>query len=119
MGRAAWLLVGGLLAFGVVIACGEVEDVPAPDADAGADAGPAGSTSCRQNEAQCGTVCANLRTDAKNCGTCGTACAANEVCDLGRCAAGCSTGLTQCGQSCIETSSDPANCGACAKACAR
>src|SRR5688500_11557129 len=114
MNRAAWLVVFSSLVLGLVFACGgEAEDISPPPADAASET--SAPTSCRQNEAQCGGVCANLRTDPKNCGACGTACAAGQVCDLGRCAAGCSAGLTQCGQSCIETSSDPANCGACAK----
>src|SRR5215207_4452498 len=94
--------------------CGS-DDAPInTSTDAGREGG---SSACRQTDVQCGGACTNARTDPKNCGACGTVCAGAEVCDLGRCAAGCSTGLTQCGQSCIEVSSDPDNCGGCGKAC--
>ena len=43
----------------------------------------------------------------KNCGACGTACAAGEVCALGACAASCPTGLTNCGGAASNLTSDP------------
>jgi hypothetical protein len=61
-------------------------------------------------------------TDPKNCGTCGTACAAGEVCDGGKCGLSCSTPLTKCGTgataACTSTANDAKNCGACGTACA-
>lgn len=104
-----WLTMGSGL---VVAACGKDDGGEPVAVDASID-----STSCRQSDVQCGSTCTNVRTDPKNCGGCGTTCGATEVCDLGRCAAGCSTGLKQCGQSCIDTTSDPTHCGSCEKAC--
>jgi hypothetical protein len=40
---------------------------------------------CPNGATSCGGVCANLQSDEANCGSCGTSCAANEVCQTGRC----------------------------------
>jgi len=69
----------------------------------------------------CGALCTDLKTDPKNCGTCG-----KEVCHNEACAGGapvCAGGLRPCGGAtgclgCKNLNSDPANCGACGKACA-
>src|SRR5687767_7985602 len=101
---AGLVCLAGWTSLGTTSGCGETEEI-APTEDSGTETStPTGPTSCRQNEAQCGAACANLRTDPANCGACGTACTAGQVCDLGRCAAGCSAGLLQCGQSCVDTS---------------
>jgi|GEM_PF-2506918 len=59
---------------------------------------------------------ADLLTDRDNCGSCGTACAADEICDAGSCV-GCPAGEVVCGNSCIDTDTNPAHCGACDAAC--
>ena len=73
----------------------------------------------------CGSLCVDLRTDAKNCGLCGLACSAGAVCVNGGCAVlgacersgpcllgdgalgGC------CGSICVDLQNDPDNCGVC------
>ncbi len=66
----------------------------------------------------CGTNCASVQIDPKNCGDCGKACADGQVCSQGACALSCAGGTTKCGQSCTSTDNDPKNCGMCDKACA-
>lgn len=55
------------------------------------------------------------KTDPKNCGVCGTVCAAGVSCIEGKC--GCPPGQTNCEGVCVDTASDDANCGACATRC--
>jgi hypothetical protein len=65
----------------------------------------------------CGTACVDAKHDPANCGTCGNACAAGEVCSGGQCGLSCSGGSTHCGSQCVNTQLDPANCGSCGHAC--
>ncbi len=76
----------------------------------GADAG------CGAGMTLCSGQCTSLQTDAVNCGTCGSRCAAGQVCQAGAC--GCRTGETVCSATCVDTTSDVKNCGACGTACA-
>ena len=65
--------------------------------------------------------CADLRSNAGNCGACGFSCATGETCGDGRCrgtgAAQCARGLTDCGGICVDLQSDLNNCGACGEIC--
>ena len=67
---------------------------------------------------QCGDSCVNTRADRRNCGACGTACGAAELCLDGTCSLACAGGASACGDSCVDLSVDPKNCGACGVACA-
>lgn len=87
------------------------------DAFAQTDAGP--RSRCR--EVDCGSGCTSLASDPANCGTCGHACRADEVCEQFTCAPSCSsdnTGETNCARSCVHTSTDTHNCGTCGNRCA-
>ncbi|WP_169791297.1 hypothetical protein [Sandaracinus amylolyticus] len=60
----------------------------------------------------------DLTSDFANCGACGNACSAGEVCSASRCTAGgCPTGTTECGGSCVDTDTSATHCGACGNAC--
>lgn len=72
---------------------------------------------CNAPRTKClATGCVDLQTDSRNCGSCGNACAARQVCQGGRCV--CPSPLNQCGADCVDTRSDPRNCGSCGRACA-
>jgi hypothetical protein len=59
----------------------------------------------------------NTQTDPTNCGACGTACAAGQVCSGGACRASCAAGQTECSGACTSTQTDPSNCSACGNRC--
>jgi hypothetical protein len=79
--------------------------------------GGVASLSCCDGTKLCGSTCANLQTDANNCGSCGKHCSDSEVCSGGACAP-CPASRTQCKDQCADLGSDPFNCGACGKVCA-
>jgi hypothetical protein len=70
----------------------------------------------------CGKVAAScppegeLLSDRENCGACGHACGADEVCGNGTCMT-CAQDQTLCGDSCVAMDSDVLNCGGCGIAC--
>jgi hypothetical protein len=75
---------------------------------------------CKRGLVPCGRskTCVDTRTNARNCGGCGKACAAGQSCVGGRCqGGGCPSGRTRCGTSCVDTQTDHANCNGCGKAC--
>jgi hypothetical protein len=75
---------------------------------------------CPSGQTICNGACVNLASDLNNCGGCGFACAAGNVCTAGVCAAGaptCSSGQISCNGACVNPVSDPNNCGACGVAC--
>jgi len=52
---------------------------------------------CAEGLAACGGSCVDVQTDAANCGGCGNACAAGQVCTAGACrATGCEAGYSNC-----------------------
>ena len=59
----------------------------------------------------------DLAADRANCGQCGNACRAADVCSGGRCVLGCPPGSSDCGGTCINLSGNPLNCGTCGNAC--
>lgn len=83
--------------------------------DAGVDAGP--PTGCEIGTSNCGGVCVSLDFDEENCGTCGNACDAGELCVGGSCTGLCDAPLLTCGSACIDPRTDPNNCGACGTVC--
>lgn len=106
-------------------------------AGAGLDGGVASRNACRRCPASapgvCDGACVDLRADTRNCGRCGTRCAAGEACvasgaagDAGVadggasavCQQGCPSGQDFCpGRGCSNRMTDPANCGACGTVC--
>src|SRR5688500_5140324 len=44
-----------------------------------------GTCACTGGSANCGAVCRQVKSDAVNCGACGTVCTANHVCQAGSC----------------------------------
>ena len=73
---------------------------------------------CGNGFAKCGDACVDTTLDVANCGACGTACAAGELCSAGVCGLDCLGGTTKCDATCVDTMLDVANCGACGTKCA-
>jgi len=73
---------------------------------------------CTTGQTLCENACIDLLTSPQNCGACGNACSAVEVCSAGSCATSCPGGTTQCGQSCVDSQFDPHHCGNCSTVCA-
>ena len=96
---------------------------PAPDsAGAPVDGGAAEASardapSCPSGKTPCASLCVDSKTDPKNCGACGHACAGAEACVDGACVLTCDAGLTGCGGACVKTSTDLSHCGSCSNAC--
>jgi hypothetical protein len=59
----------------------------------------------------------NKQTDNHNCGTCGTTCAAGQVCSNGTCTVSCQSGETNCGGTCVNEQTDNSHCGSCSNVC--
>ena len=82
---------------------------------------------CRDGETCCGEFCANLSSDASNCGGCGNVCGpfahATAGCASARCnIAACDSGFADCNASPMDgcetdLSSSPTSCGMCGRAC--
>lgn len=115
-----------------LVGCGEevqLEDGSTPGMDGGngldggdggngLDGGDGGSLTCRGfGETLCGAECVNTQGNPANCGGCGVACAAAEVCVSNACADSCPTSLTACAGTCVDLNTDNAHCGACGTAC--
>ena len=65
----------------------------------------------------CGDGCVDELSHPGNCGRCGNACAAGEVCVGGYCTASCPTGQTVCNGLCTLLSEAALHCGACDTPC--
>lgn len=66
----------------------------------------------------CETECVRFAEDPENCGGCGIACEAGDVCSAGTCAGTCAAGRTDCDASCVNLNFNVAHCGSCDNACA-
>jgi len=65
----------------------------------------------------CGTSCVDTEKDSRNCGGCGIACAAGEICSDGACTTSCPGGQALCDGACHDLGTSAAHCGACGRAC--
>jgi hypothetical protein len=79
----------------------------------------AGVCECGPGTTACAGTCADLASDPAHCGVCEVAaCAAEQVCSIGACAASCAPGLTPCDRACVDTAANRYHCGACGTVCA-
>ncbi|HTR51519.1 MAG TPA: hypothetical protein VMJ10_12475 [Kofleriaceae bacterium] len=77
-----------------------------------------GADKCKVGETSCGGTCVDLLSSNSDCGACGSACSAAQVCGNGTCADNCPVNQTNCDGTCADLSSDANNCSACGSACA-
>jgi len=71
---------------------------------------------CPAGQSDCGGLCTDVQTDARNCGACGLRCALGGVCSAGQC--GCPAAAPDlCGSTCVNLQADAAHCGQCEHAC--
>ncbi|HLT28638.1 MAG TPA: hypothetical protein VK013_01245 [Myxococcaceae bacterium] len=70
---------------------------------------------CAPGLESCGSACIDPMNDKANCGGCGIACGALQICTEGVC--GCREGTTDCNGACVATESDGQHCGACGNVC--
>ena len=78
---------------------------------------PGEDGACPDGLTDCGGVCVATLSDHANCGECGNACQAAEVCSEGSCLVECPSGREACGGGCVDLLSDTANCGECGRVC--
>ena len=96
---------------------------PTPDAmtpmDSGVPPMPDAMTgpTCDGGQTVCSGRCVDTSSDGLNCGACGNACSAGQVCNGGMCQANCAMGTVRCGASCVDVQSNPMHCGRCDNAC--
>jgi hypothetical protein len=77
---------------------------------------PPNAALCTNGLQPCGQVnCVNADIDPNNCGGCGLACSAHELCQAAVCV--CQPGATSCSGYCVLLDVDPKNCGTCGHAC--
>ena len=85
--------------------------------DTGVDDIPGEPPECTPPEEACGSICSDYQSDPDNCGSCGSACDAGQVCVGGECQAGCPSSQMRCGTLCASIMTDRTNCGSCGHAC--
>lgn len=102
----------------VVAACSSTSSPSSEgDVDAGKDGSAFEAGPDDQLFDEAGICSADVTKDPNNCGNCGVACAADEVCSKSTCASACSASLTECSRSCVSLPSDHDHCGVCGNAC--
>ncbi len=102
------------------------------------DASLTDAARCSAEQSLCAEKCRDLLVDRANCGACGKACNAGEVCSAGQCGVTCQPSLSLCaptdaggadassadaassapGAYCANFATDNANCGGCGVTCA-
>jgi hypothetical protein len=115
--RLSFVLGFIAMALAVVFFAASCSDAAVVPGDAMTTSDTASPPTCPSGYTACGNECFALKRDPLNCGACGKACAAGEVCVQGGCALQCAGGATKCANVCVSTKSDPNNCGMCGIKC--
>src|SRR5438067_8900125 len=90
------LLVAGATLFGCArtepLYCGQEGDLPCPEDMLCIDGRcqPGAGATCSSGLTNCNGDCVDITSAHDNCGICGHACTAAQVCSAGACASGCS-----------------------------
>ena len=72
----------------------------------------ASQADCLGDAKVCGGSCVELVSDNLNCGACGSACGAGQVCSSGACQLTCAAGLVKVAGGCVNPLTDRTHCGA-------
>jgi hypothetical protein len=72
---------------------------------------------CPADRKFCNNNCTDVRTDNKNCGSCGNACPVGQSCTNGNCMLSCSSDKTACPDGCFNLNTDADHCGTCGNNC--
>jgi len=119
------LWLASALALSALLGCNGSSVVGGAQDAAVADIGVDSGAACPSPLASCVGRCVDPSADRANCGGCGIACAAGQVCQTGACVPDCARTERLCagggdggaGLRCVATQTDRANCGACGMAC--
>ena len=71
---------------------------------------------CLATETKCNGACVDLTSDTANCGECGSACTATQVCSGGQCVCP-PENPDACGPRCVNLQSTTTDCGQCYQGC--
>src|SRR5512140_27276 len=77
------------------------QDGQVPDTGADASDGQTPDGGTCTNGTKCAGKCVDVESDPANCGRCGNACRANQVCSNGACARSCAPGQINCNRACV------------------
>lgn len=114
-----------------LMACGtDIRDQQQPVADGGAPQGDATPPpvdngqpiACGERLVNCSGTCRDLTSDGANCGGCGLACGAGQVCRSSACVPTrptCGAGEMDCNGMCRNLQTSAENCGTCGHACSQ
>src|SRR5439155_24566271 len=102
----AAIAASSLVLVAALSSCSSPPPVEQPDSTAPDTSPP---MACPTGYSQCGSDCFALKRDPQNCGMCGHACKAGEVCLQGGCALQCGGASIKCGAVCVNSKSDPEN----------
>src|SRR5438094_23939 len=108
--RGTWLFVGAIVCVACATATVADDTLNPPAGDGGTTIDGGGGCTT-----MCGGMCVDTKTDANNCGKCGTACPMGATCVQGSCQ--CAMSQTKCGSTCVDTKTDTNNCGKCGTSC--
>ncbi len=76
-----------------------------------------GDSPCHGGLVDCGGECVDTQANHSHCGSCGSACEAEQVCSGGECLFECPPGTVACSGSCVDLGGDILNCGSCGNVC--
>src|SRR5436190_17095413 len=96
----------GLCSLLALVPLASCSSPPEEMTDSGASMPDTSMPACPTGYSQCGADCAPIKRDPLNCGACGKACKAGEVCVQGGCALQCGGSTVKCSGYCVDSKSN-------------